>query len=176
MRRGSPRRALALALAVVLVAAVPGCGRSDDGAARHSRVTTTRAALAAQSNARNAGKRPQNARRRVRPARTRGNNPTRASRAGRARRIRRGPNRGLLQVRLPDGHVLLTHGPDPRPKTPASHGAGIGPGDPERPLVCASDHYLHVLYGRPAGAPNRYAAVKAAIQASMRRSDAVLNE
>ncbi|MEA2440917.1 MAG: hypothetical protein QOH76_2341 [Thermoleophilaceae bacterium] len=80
-------------------------------------------------------------------------------------------------MRLRDGRVVFSHGPDPRvPQAPQNHGTGFNIGDPERPLVCASDHYQHVLYGRPAGAPDRYAAVKAKIQASMRRADAVLNE
>jgi Carbohydrate binding module (family 6)/Carbohydrate binding module (family 35) len=43
-------------------------------------------------------------------------------------------------------------------------------------VACASDHYQHVLYGRPAGTPDRYSAVKAGIQATIRRNDAVLTE
>lgn len=79
---------------------------------------------------------------------------------------------GLFRVGLDDGTWLTTHGDDPRP----SHGAGIGPGDPERAPVCASDFYQHVLYGRPASAPDRYASVVGTIRGSMRRINALLNE
>src|SRR4051794_30450267 len=182
--RGRMRRASAgasrvpvLALGVVLAGAVVGCAHSGSHATRQSTVTTARATATApaQATAPIHRKRLRTAGGRRHPSRARGSHRP-VPIAGRPRRIRRGPNRGLYRVRLPDGLILTTHGPDPRPKEPANHGGDIGPGDPERPVACASDHYVHVLYGRPAGAPDRYAAVKAMIQASMRRSDAVLNE
>ena len=57
------------------------------------------------------------------------------------------------------------------------HGESLGPGDPERPPVCADDHYLHVLYGRPAFiSTSRLATVIEEIRAHIRRMNAVLNE
>src|SRR5687768_1588941 len=79
---------------------------------------------------------------------------------------------GHYVVMLADGTTLHTHGPDPRP----NHGGSIGVGDPERPPVCAGDYYQHVLYGHLSGSAGRYDAVKPAIQASMRRINALLDE
>lgn len=79
---------------------------------------------------------------------------------------------GHFKVKLRDGMVMYTHGPD----FFESHGLSIGPGDAERSPVCGSDYYQHVLYGRPATATDRYATVKSTIQASMRRINAALNE
>lgn len=83
----------------------------------------------------------------------------------------RAPN-GLYRIVLEDGTALTTHGPDPA----RGHGHSIGPGDPERAPLCATDHYQHILYGRLSSQPDRYASVKPTIQASMRRINAVLNE
>lgn len=79
---------------------------------------------------------------------------------------------GHFKVKLRDGKVMYTHGPD----FFESHGLSIGPADPERSPACASDYYQHVLYGRPALATDRYATVKPTIQGSMRRINAALNE
>jgi hypothetical protein len=79
---------------------------------------------------------------------------------------------GHFKVRLKDGKLVYTHGPD----FFESHGLSIGPGDPERAPVCATDYYQYVLYARPATATDRYATMKAQIQASMRRINAALNE
>ena len=80
---------------------------------------------------------------------------------------------GLWEVVLEDGTTLTTHGVDPHAH---DHGTGMGPGDPERAPACATDFHQHVLYGRPASAPDRFAAVKAQIQSAIRRMDHVLNE
>jgi pre-peptidase len=110
--------------------------------------------------------------------------PTASSDPGRARSPRAFDRRAVLgpdhddlgnghyKVRLRNGKVVYTHGPD----FAESHGMSIGPGDPERAPACATDYYQHVLYARPAAASDRYATVKAQIQASMRRVNAVLNE
>ena len=79
---------------------------------------------------------------------------------------------GHYKVKLRDGKVMYTHGPD----FLESHGLSIGLGDPERSPACASDYYQHVLYGRPATGANRYATVTPTIQGSMRRINAALNE
>jgi hypothetical protein len=79
---------------------------------------------------------------------------------------------GHFKIRLRDRKVVYTHGPD----FLESHGTTIGPGDPERAPVCATDYYQQVLYARPATATDRYATVKPQIQASMRRINAVLND
>lgn len=81
------------------------------------------------------------------------------------------PN-GLWQITLDDGTKLTTHGPD----NADNHGNTMEPGDPERPLVCASDYYQHVLYGRPASAPDLLASHRPTIEAAMRRMNHVLNE
>jgi hypothetical protein len=79
---------------------------------------------------------------------------------------------GHFKVKLRDGKVMYTHGPD----FFESHGLSIGPGDTERSPACASDYYQHVLYGRPATTADRYATTKPTIQASVRRINAALNE
>lgn len=81
------------------------------------------------------------------------------------------PN-GHWRIPLESGTFLTTHGPDYRP----NHGSAIDLFDEERPLLCATDYYQHVLYGRPQSAPNRLSVVKSQIQAAMRRMNAVLNE
>ena len=82
-----------------------------------------------------------------------------------------GPD-GLYRITLPSGDVLDTHGPDPAP----DHGSSMGPGDPERDPICATDYYIHVLYGRPSGASNRLTTVRPQIISAIRRMNAVLNE
>ena len=79
---------------------------------------------------------------------------------------------GLYRIPLADGSVLFTHGADPVP----NHGGSMDTSDPQRAPVCATDYYQHVLYGRLGGSTDRFASVKSAIQASIRRMDAVLNE
>lgn len=83
---------------------------------------------------------------------------------------------GLYEVDPRRGPPLTTHGPDLRGEIKPNHGSGLGPGDPERPPVCATDYYQHVLYARRATDPNDYATAKPLIQATMRRINAVLNE
>lgn len=86
------------------------------------------------------------------------------------------PN-GLYQVPLADGRVITTHGPDPKSVMLDGHGESLGPGDPERAPVCADDHYLHILYGRPAViSASRLETVVDEIRAHVRRMNAVLNE
>lgn len=83
---------------------------------------------------------------------------------------------GLFEVDLRRGPELTTHGADSQGEIRFDHGTSLGPGDPERAPVCATDHYQHVLYARPASAPDRFATVVPQIQATMRRINAVLNE
>ena len=92
-------------------------------------------------------------------------------------RVTEGRQKGLLSVRLAGGGRLLTHGPDLRSKVRAAdHGTTIGPGDPERDPVCASDNYQHIVYVRASNAPDNYASAVTEIRASTRRANAVLNE
>ena len=79
---------------------------------------------------------------------------------------------GHWEIVLSDGTTQTTHGPDPVP----NHGGGIGPGDPERDPVCATDYYQHVLYGRHNGLPDRYQSSIPTIRSAIKRMNAVLNE
>ena len=84
---------------------------------------------------------------------------------------------GLYRVTLPDGHVITTHGPDPKSAMLGGHGTSLGPGDPERNPVCADDNYMHVLYGYPSLLQqSRLSSVVAEIRAHTRRMNAVLHE
>ena len=85
------------------------------------------------------------------------------------------PN-GLYKVDSRRGPTQTTHGPDLQGEIKPNHGNSLGPGDPERPPVCATDYYQHVLYAHRAADPNQLAMRKDQIQASMRRINAVLNE
>ena len=83
---------------------------------------------------------------------------------------------GLWKVRLEDGSEVFTHGADMAADMGADHGQEIGPGDPERAPACATDaSAIHVMYGRPAGTPER-ADAKTQILSAIRRMNAVLNE
>lgn len=82
---------------------------------------------------------------------------------------------GHYLVALNDGRTLVTHGGDPA-DTMGDHGTGMGPGDPERDPVCATDYYQHVLYGYPTGSSNRYSSVLAQIRSAVKRMNAVLDE
>lgn len=85
----------------------------------------------------------------------------------------------LWTTKLHDGTTLLTHGPDPKREDEGglfSHGTSLGVGDPERTPVCATDYYQHILYARVSGNTSNYSTAKPQIQASIRRSNAVLNE
>lgn len=83
---------------------------------------------------------------------------------------------GLYEVDPANGPDFTSHGPDTAADVGADHGSGLGPGDPERAPACASDgYYQHVLYAYRTGSPNRLDQVKADIQASVRRMNAVLN-
>ncbi len=79
---------------------------------------------------------------------------------------------GLYEVRLADGTRVHTHGPDPI----GDHGTDMGPGDPERQPVCATDFYQHVLYGYLSSGTNQLAARRARILSSVNRMNYVLNE
>ncbi|MDQ2676270.1 MAG: hypothetical protein M3Y34_05625, partial [Actinomycetota bacterium] len=50
------------------------------------------------------------------------------------------------------------------------------PGGPERAPICASDHAMQVLYARPPGAADAFAASVPAIRSTVRRSNQVLND
>ena len=91
-----------------------------------------------------------------------------------AERVQALPN-GLYSVNLDDGYTFTTHGGDPR--LAEGHGAGLGPGDPERDPVCGTGHVQHVLYGRPPiVTASRFEEVKEQIRVHIRRMNAVLNE
>lgn len=79
----------------------------------------------------------------------------------------------LLKVKLADNTTMITHGLDPEPAGPDR---AVDFAGPERQPVCATDYFQHVLYGYPAGAPNRIDSVKATILAEMKRMNALLNE
>jgi hypothetical protein len=89
---------------------------------------------------------------------------------------------GLYRVRPEVGPELLTHGPDgaaPLDAMPSARRAaasGFEAGSAERAPVCANSDAQRVLYAHPAGTPDRLAAVKPQIQATMRRLNAVLND
>jgi PKD repeat protein len=82
---------------------------------------------------------------------------------------------GHYEVTLADGTTLTTHGPDPD-DIAEDHGTGIGPGDPERDPLCATDYYQYVLYGRLSSSTNRYSTKLGEIRSSMKRVNAVLDE
>ncbi len=85
---------------------------------------------------------------------------------------------GLYRVEVP-GPDLITHGPDSQTRLNARQsngGIGFSPGDAERNPVCGTDYFQHILYARPASAPNRLNEVRPQIQAAVRRMDAVLNQ
>jgi hypothetical protein len=79
---------------------------------------------------------------------------------------------GLYEVVLADGTRLLTHGPDP---LPPPGDVGFASGDDERQPVCSSESRMHVLYGYPAGAKDRTAAVTEQLRDAVRRMNALLN-
>jgi Bacterial pre-peptidase C-terminal domain/Metallo-peptidase family M12B Reprolysin-like len=83
---------------------------------------------------------------------------------------------GLFEVDPRRGPPLTTHGPDTASEIAPSHGQTLGPGDPERRPICATDYYQQVLYAHRATDPNRIAAVRGQIQSTIRRINAVLNE
>jgi hypothetical protein len=83
---------------------------------------------------------------------------------------------GLYEVPVQGDDALASHGPDSvRALGGAASATGFAPGDAERPPVCATDYYQHVIYARESGAPDRYEESKPEIQAAMRRTNAVLN-
>src|SRR5215218_2508835 len=61
----------------------------------------------------------------------------------------------LYEVDVPHGPDLVTHGPDLQLDNPQERASGFSAGDPQRPPVCATDHYQQVLYGHLAGAADR---------------------
>ena len=81
--------------------------------------------------------------------------------------------KNLLKVKLADSTTVITHGLDPEPAAPERAVEFAGP---ERQPLCATDYFQHVLYGYPAGAPNRIETVKATILGEMKRMNALLNE
>jgi hypothetical protein len=86
-----------------------------------------------------------------------------------------GPD-GLYVAPEGPGEPLRSHGPDTVRELAAEDAAtGFSPGAPERPPVCATDHYQHLIYARAEDAPDRYAESVPEIQAAMRRTNAVLN-
>jgi hypothetical protein len=88
---------------------------------------------------------------------------------------------GLYEVRVDGGPPLLTHGPDPpsaflhRDTLDPPIIAGVSSA-PMRPPVCATDHYQHIFYSRPSGAPDRSAQVAPMIRTAVQQMNAKLNE
>jgi Bacterial pre-peptidase C-terminal domain len=82
-----------------------------------------------------------------------------------------GEEAGLYSVSLPDGEQLVTHGPDLH----LADGEPPAASEERRPPVCAGTNAQHVLYGRPAGAPDRTAEVVGQIRDEIARMNAVLN-
>ena len=84
---------------------------------------------------------------------------------------------GLYAVETDGGDWFTTHGPDP--KTDANLDSTLTPGADERGPRCianpATDYYQEVLYGFPSTGANNLAAQKAAIQAQIRRNNALIN-
>ena len=81
---------------------------------------------------------------------------------------------GHLRVKLRDGDTVLTHGFD-EPNAVAARTGGTALLAPERPPVCASDYYQHVLYAYPADATNRFSKARRTIASAMKRMNGVLN-
>lgn len=83
---------------------------------------------------------------------------------------------GLFRVGAREGGPLLTHGPDSAGDLDAGGlAARAATAVSERELACGSDYYQHVLYVREAGAADRYAEARPAIEAVMREANAALN-
>lgn len=78
---------------------------------------------------------------------------------------------GFLQVRLADGTVLTTHGPDP---LPPPGDIGFAAGDEMRQPVCTSEWHMRVLYGHPPG-QDRSQEVLPDLRDAIWRMNAVLN-
>lgn len=77
---------------------------------------------------------------------------------------------GQIEVTLPDGLTLMTHGPDARP----NHGFSFSQATPRDP-VCSTDSYQHILYGSYLLGSNRFDAVKDNLIAIVKRMNGVLN-
>lgn len=89
----------------------------------------------------------------------------------------------LLRVRTEEGARFLTHGPDfpqSRQDPLTDHGGDIGPGDPERAPVCATnpatDYHQEALYAYPSSGTNDVAAERTSIRGIIRRMNHVLDE
>lgn len=90
---------------------------------------------------------------------------------------------GLLRVRAEDGLRFVTHGPDfplSRRDPLTDHGSDIGPGDPERAPICATnpatDYHQEILYAHPTSATNELASERDNIRGIIRRMNHVLDE
>ena len=83
---------------------------------------------------------------------------------------------GLYEVDPRHAPPLTTHGPDTAGETSFNHGQTLGPGDPERQPICATDYYQRVLYAYRQQDGSRLPSVVGQIRSSVRRMNAVLNE
>jgi hypothetical protein len=84
--------------------------------------------------------------------------------------------RELYKVPVAAGRDVLTHGPD-APKaddTFSAKAAGFAAGSAERSPVCATSDYVHVLYARTPGTPDRLNEVGAGLRLAVKRMNAVL--
>lgn len=76
---------------------------------------------------------------------------------------------GMWEITLADGRTLTTHGPDlPLPD-------GVSGGASRQPR-CGTDYFQHVLYGRPAGSPDRLSSVAGTIRTVIREMNGLLND
>lgn len=82
---------------------------------------------------------------------------------------------GGYNVRLRNGRVVHTHGPDSIARMARSE-RQLGLGGPERPVACgAGPHYQHVLYGRVAGSPDNIATQAPVIRGYLRELNHMLD-
>ena len=83
---------------------------------------------------------------------------------------------GLFRVRLPDGGSVLTHGPDPKSEMNPLDADGTAPSAAtERPPICASDYYQHVLYAHLTTKPNLVGSQTTLIRSAIKQSNALLS-
>jgi hypothetical protein len=81
---------------------------------------------------------------------------------------------GIYKVLLKDDTEIETHGPDTTELD--DQGTSMGPGDPERQPICASDYYFVILYAYPSGTSNRLTTVRPTLLSAVKRMNYVLNE
>jgi hypothetical protein len=92
--------------------------------------------------------------------------------------VGKGAAKGLFRVRLKDGTIHTTHGPDPADAF-ASHGPGIDLGDTQRDPACVTSsahQYYQVLYGRPSNVSSNLGTATTTARTAVKVMDAMLDE